>query len=380
MHYKNIQINTLNSLKPNNLKNYALSSGWTRAGELPGKFFIYTNGEKELLVPIDVEFDDYHRRIADAIELISKVENRPIERVINDVFTPNVDVIRYRLSGSDYDNGTAPLVEGLNLIGGSKKALYVSAMQVNQPKKHYKFLKNSDADEFLSKCRLGQTERGSFISTLVCPIGLSSNSPQQVMPIDGLTEEERIGTFTRKVTTNLVKGMYLVKKAIDDDNLGVLHDEENNPLVSSNFCDSLVEMQPLSSNSSLEVGVKFSTRDVIPQSAQGIISLRKDYFSEISQISNDLRPIFQEEEHTLYCGVNVCQGTPNDDGRMEGDVILSFIFEESHMKAKVYLRPDDYQNAVDAHKRNKNIKIVGDYIPSVRQGKITGYREFSILD
>jgi hypothetical protein len=376
MQFRNLPIDILKSIKPNFLKNYALSSGWERVGELPNKFFIYkhiVNGN-QLLVPVDVTFDDYYRRISDALEVIAAVEKRPITSILNDVFTPNVDVIRYRLVGQEYENGTAPLGEGLSLISGSKKSLFVSALQVQSPKKFYKRLRNSEAEDFLNKCRLGQTERGSFITTLVCPIGI--RTPEQTNLLNEPNQTEPYATFTRKVTANFLKGLYLIKKAIDDDNLDVLK-EGDIPLISSNFCDAIVEMKPQNMNSSLDVGIKFSTKDSIPP-INGIVSLRADYFSEIEQISRGLRPQFESETETIFAKVDACLGQPNEYGEMEGEVTLTFIDEDIQAKAKVNLTASHYQMAVEAHRTNRYVKIVGEYLPATKIGRIENYSDFII--
>lgn len=375
MQFKNLSIEALNSIKPIFLKNYALSTGWTRQGELPGKFFIYVHSifGKQLLVPMDVTFDDYHRRVADALEMLAIVEKRPIASIVNDVYMPSTDVIRCRLVGQEYENGTAPLMEGLSLIAGSKKSLYASALQVISPKKYHKRLRNTEAEEFLNKCRLGQTERGSFITTLICPIGISVSEQQSLIPEE---EVQSFSTYTRKVTANFIKEIHLIKKAIDEDNLDVLKNGEV-PLVSSNFCDALVEMKPQNLNSSLEIGVRFSTKDLIPNIAN-IISFRTDYFSEIEQISKELRPQFITELETIFAKVDALLGQPNEHGEVSGEVVIKFIDEDTPAKARINLNAIDYQLAVEAHRSNRYVKVVGEYQPASKVGRVTNHTEFSV--
>lgn len=377
MQFRNVSVDTLNSIKPNYLKNYILGHGWKREAELGDKFFIYRHIEqnRQLLIPKDVEFDDYHRRVSEALELIALVEARAITSVINDVFSPEGDIIRFRLAGQDYEGGTAPLTEGLNLISGSRKSLYVSALQVKAPKKYYKRLKNSDAEEFLNSCRLGQTERGSFISTLVCPIGLHIHEHKGLQE-QGTNKPEAPSTFTRKVTANLMQALGLIKKSIDDDDISPIQDASN-LIISSNFCDAISEMRPTSQNAALEISVKFSTRDLIPQ-VSSTVSFRGDYFSQIEQIGKELRPEFEAERQTIFGKIDVCQGHPNDEGKMEGDVILTFIDEDVQTRAKVNLKAEHYEVAVRAHGENRYVKLIGEYMAGHRLGKIESYSEFSV--
>lgn len=69
------------------LINYALNNGWKRDAEFFNKFFIFVHysEEQQLLIPMSAEFDDYSARISDALEVISRTEERPISNIINNI-------------------------------------------------------------------------------------------------------------------------------------------------------------------------------------------------------------------------------------------------------------------------------------------------------
>ena len=370
--YKNLEKTILDSIKPTFLKTYIINNGWTKEGDFKDLYFIYRHNEsqKQLLIPKETHFDDYHRRIFEVLEVIAQTEQRPINKIIDEVFLPQGDIIRFRLVGSEYESGTVPLSEGFNLISGSRKSLFSSALQVISPKKHHQRLRNNEAEEFLNTCRLGQTERGSFITSFVCPLGIRQQE---------LFERNEPSTFTRKVTSHFMKSLYLIKTAIDDDSLDGLADGET-PLVSSNFCDALTEMKPRSLHSNLDVSIKFSTRDVIPATLPQKISIRADYFREIEQISTTLRPSFVSRTQTIFAKVDSCLGQPNEEEKMQGEVRLIFLDEGTPVKAKIDLAPEDYQKAVTAHGNNKYVKVVGELRPSSRIGKIQNQTSFDIAD
>ena len=61
---------------------------------------------------------------------------------------------------------------------------------------------------------------------------------------------------------------------------------------------------------------------------------------------------------------------------MEGEVTLIFIDEGEQAKAKISLPTEHYLVAVDAHKENGYVRVVGDYKPSNWIGKISNHSSF----
>lgn len=365
---------TYQAIKPRVIKTYAVSSGWKYEADFKDKFYIYAKDSIQLLIPKDTESIDYSRRVEDAVKLLAFFEKRDLGSLVNDIFNPQADVFRFRLAGKRYNDGTAPLLEGLNLLSGSKRSLYISAMQSIRPSSYYKRLSNNDIESFISSCKMGQTERGSFIVSLVCPLvlpGFESN-----LSLFNETPDH-VKTFTRKVTTNFLQSVDAVMKTIDQDNPDFLK-SNGVDIVSSNFCNSILEMKPEDSDSALELIVNMTQIDKIPELSSRIL-IQKDYFPLIEQISRSLKPKTANVATEFVGKVKTLNGNIGEDGKVQGEVVLTFIDDDQAMRAKINLSSVDYDLANEAHMKDFTIAIEGVLEESPRTSKFTQYSKFRII-
>lgn len=369
-----ISITALSSVRPRTAKQYAKAKGWNFVKDFKDKFYIYqkdTSGQ--LLIPKNREAIDYPNRVMDLIRVFSMDEKRDSVAILNDLFNPEADILRFRLKGDRYADGTAPLTEGMNLYSGSKRSIYVSALQVKGPQRFYKRISNTEIDTFISACKMGQTERGSFIASLVCPLSVQGFETNLTLFDNAQTSPQ---SFTRKVTTNFLTGIDAILKSIDEDNLDYLK-VENNYIISSNFCDSIVEMQPDSNDSALEINATLSISDFIP-SIPLSRTIEKDYFTLIEQIGREIKPQNTEEEKSYYGKVKTLNGSAGENGHVKGEVILTFIDDDKLVRAKVDLDEERYKIAHEAHIADRSINIVGVLEEGARMSKFKSYRDFKL--
>src|SRR5690348_7963742 len=83
------------------LQRYLVNRNWERRlskREHLTIFYISIPAPNEILLPLDRGFSDYDDLILNALTKISRVENREIEQVINDLLLPPSDVIRFRVA------------------------------------------------------------------------------------------------------------------------------------------------------------------------------------------------------------------------------------------------------------------------------------------
>jgi hypothetical protein len=369
-----ISLNALHAVKPRTAKQYAKAKGWSFVKDFKDKYYIYqkeTSGQ--LLIPKNRDAIDYPNRVMDLINVFSNDEKRDSIAILNDLFNPEADILRFRLKGERYADGTAPLSEGMNLYSGSKRSIYVSALQVKSPQRFYKRISNSEIDTFISACKMGQTERGSFIASLVCPLTIQGFETNLTLFDNVQTTPQ---SFTRKVTANFLTGIDAILKTIDEDNLDYLK-TGNEYIISSNFCDSIIEMQPESNDSALEINASLSISDFIPQIPL-LRTIEKDYFSLIEQIGRDIRPQNTEEEKSFYGKVKTLNGSVSENGQVKGEVILTFIDDDKLIRAKVDLNESQYKIAHEAHISDRSINIVGILEEGARMSKFKSHKSFKL--
>jgi len=97
------------------------------------------------------------------------------------------------------------------LIEGGRQLLAAAACSVHspQPSTHDSLPRRRPV---LDSCRLGQTERGSFVATIITPV-----PPRLTSRLRSRMEESQESSepFPRRVTTRLMKGLAHVSQSLE---------------------------------------------------------------------------------------------------------------------------------------------------------------------
>ena len=201
-----------------------------------------------------------------------------------------------------------------------------------------------DAEQFLQRCRLGQTERGSYVFTVACPMDAV---PDKATLLD-------MRPFTRQVTSLLMRSLDRLTSCVTDaDREAILQDAEREPSLSANLCEGVLDLvtdrgrharrrRPLVQHLVPRSGR--SAPDEGPDQPRGYPAHRvhRRQTSAGSAGGSD--------------GLLRHRGDPrrahNDDNRREGDVVVRVLDTEGEpRRARVELNPDDYTTAIRAHSR-----------------------------
>ena len=67
---------------------------------------------------------------------------------------------------AEAEAGILPLDHAARVVTGMRRLLLAAAHSVLLPRAYHPRLSRAEAEEFVSRCRLGQTERGSFVLTV----------------------------------------------------------------------------------------------------------------------------------------------------------------------------------------------------------------------
>ena len=184
-----------------------------------GKIAVYRNPEaplRQLVVPQDEQLDDYTDRIAEAMQRLAEFEKRPVREVLNQLLLPPADVLRFREVSPEAEAGLLPLNHAarMRLQNGVIVACYRAlASWCRVPTIHGSQRAHRDGSFRCRACRLGQTERGSFVLTVACPLDLQAG-------LFGPNGEP----FTRRVTVLLMAALQDLSQGIDAARLDALAD------------------------------------------------------------------------------------------------------------------------------------------------------------
>jgi hypothetical protein len=317
--------------------------------------------------PNNPNFHDYPFMMLRACQKISEITGKTISEVISDLLDPMADIVRFRRSGADINNGSIPIESAVSFFEGTKKTLAAAAMDLTSPRSYRKRMKMSQpVDSFIKSCRFGQTEFGSYIISLVCPLEdyLEENGRFQQLSIFG-DASVASQCFTRKVVNKTIESIKIIKTTIDQGtDLVTLANPSSPSFVSGNFMENLHEMTGDSQDASLDIGVQWAplvkeNRADLPKIA--ISSIYRDALaSAVDSLKNQ-----ETRESTTITGLIVDlkgEGAIADREKNGGLIKVVYVNQADTSRiSTIYatLEYEDYQNAVEAHRQGKTVRVTG---------------------
>jgi hypothetical protein len=306
--------NLTRQVTPRALKNYALSLDWKPVERINGDVGVYHRSDSrahQVIVPEDMTLADYDEAIAEAVRKLAEFEGRPASEVLEHLLLPPADLLRFREVSPDAEAGNLPFDHAVRMINGIRRLLLSAAHSVLVPQAYHPRLSRSEAEELVSRCRLGQTERGSFVLNVACPL-----EPQLSLP--GLETEP----FARRVTSLLMGSLEALARAADASRADDLLDQTRNPGVSANLCESLLLLRPQGDRAILTVSAAWS-RALLPASHEPSqkVHLSQIVFEVAEAVAPRLRTAPKPRPSRFVGFVDVLSGQPSrDDPRPSGEV------------------------------------------------------------
>jgi hypothetical protein len=202
----------------------------------------------------------------------------------------------------------------------------------------------------MDSCKLGQTEVGSFVLKVSCPL--------EALDLQGtldLGEEFRQYPFVRQVTFTLYKSIQVLLDAIERDDLNRLVESNKgsaSPLLSSNLCEAVVQLQDESLKNSVDMSFDWSARyPVADPTRTRPLRIQRDYFPRIEEVRRELRATEGDVDDTFVGTVERLDGEmSNETGKRSGEVILAiFSHDGETIKVRTSLNEEQYAVADAAH-------------------------------
>lgn len=361
-------------VNPLAFKRYLKETGWTAFQTKREDIAIYQYMRdtvfEQVTIPLDRRLCDYAHAMYTAVKGVASIENRSSEQMLLILLNPYADIIKIRIADPDVEAGNILVDRAVNLYDNARKLVVASALDILHPKPFHAGRIDDIVQKFVDQCRFGQTEIGSYVISLVCPFGDCEGSEWRQLSIFS-PKEECSNSLTRKVTSHLMRGVYAIKTAVDEET-------DLTEGISANFCDALANIGSQNGRSILEFGAQWSpsVSSNIPQYCK--VSLTGDYVAPILELSKKLRP--KRSKTTKILGrVKALDANPLIDQRRNGTVTISYLNESAKASTlKMVLESADYGKAILAHQ-------TGQYISA--EGTITGNTAkkmdctaFSIID
>lgn len=363
-------MNTANGVVKNiNLIEFSkllISSGWKKVPFKKDYIAIYKKESEDdffqISLPQTNEFRNYDNVVLEAIAEYAKSEGISNNEALLTVQYPNSDILHLRINDDQIQAGSITMDAAVRIYDNAKKLLTATAMDIIDPKNMHKGRQPQTVGSFVNNCRFGQTEIGSYVIPVVCPLQNLDENSDDAQQLSLFSDEDILSeSFTRQVTSRLMDNLGIISNCVKNE--GNLEDITNRPsdkIISSNFLEALEELNDMQdADDFLDFHISWARRAPNNRSETQDIEFNRDIKPILSAASNKLKDDIRPDISILG-RITKLKSVPDATERKEGTVEIVYIDDQSHKKtAKVILGKEDYNLAVDAHKKGNLVRIAG---------------------
>jgi hypothetical protein len=374
---------SLHAIRPLDTIAYLRSNGWSKADQQidPNSFSVWVRkdeaGEEyEVAVPLEQDYRDYPLRVADALNVLATVEDRSQVEIHRDLSFVSADVIRVRMIDPELNDGSVAIDEGAEAFPRARDLLLSAACSAVGPRAYFPSRKPGQALDYMRNVRLGQTEHGSFVLTLISRVAPSLGKG------DGLLFDAAEDPFERRVTLRLASALAAVKQAARDavieQSIGSFLKSVNQG-VSANLCDALAGLaKDQEQDRQLEFNFAWSANRPVDPSTIRRIVFSADTFPTIQEAARQLKETAPTDDYELLGPVVKLD---SDQPQENGKVTVVSLVEGTQKKITFELSGDHYRTAVEAHRDENLVKCRGSLHREGRRFSLTEIHDFeAVLD
>ena len=282
------------------------------------------------------------------IDVFAQVADQDELTIYRSLVTADRDVVRVRVGESD--DGSVSLDAGADLIGGARDMILSAACSLRDPRRVYRAGANHDAIELVKRLRLGQTDQGSFVVTLLTP------ALPPPMPALDPDPNDLNAPIERRLTTRLVQALGAAHEMVERSAAceeGAFGELATNG-VSANLCEALVRIiEPFPT---LDIGVSWAQTRPMPTPAASVRFGRADA-ALLQEAARSLRERAPQLGVRLHGLVRLLK---RDGPDLDGTISLAADVDGQRRSVIAVLDSEDYERAVQAHRDNSLVVLAGD--------------------
>ncbi len=301
---------SLSDIIADDLRLYLLANHWIEQEVVNDLLAIWTRPglERELFVPRRTDALDYETQLSIIVRYMADIENRQPRQVLSDMRHTGADVIRVRIDTPVFDRGTIAFGKAAEVINETRSMLNAAARAAVHPQSFFTSRPPAEVSDYLETTRLGQTEPGSFIFTVISPLTFQPQTqPEQPPP----------QPFARRVTTTLSKSLVAVRNAAkaSDKSLASVFEDLVDDGVSANLCEALFIISEQSFDRAVDVDFTWSAKAPHPYAMPRThVVVPPMITPELHNMSNHLKAVAPEPAFEIIGKVERLSNQEASDG------------------------------------------------------------------
>jgi hypothetical protein len=340
---------------------YAVQAGWKPVEGVKRPVIVLNHPTDDLTqVQIPTAGSDRERvfMMAEVVRQLAEAEKRPPREVLHDLVMPPADVVRLQVESRDAETGSLPLEEGLRLLEAGRDLLLAAACSAHQPQAYYPRQSFTAAQDFLRSCRVGQTERGSFVATILAPAipdvapSLFDNGEAPVDP--------QLEPYERRVTLRLMQALQTVRGALDHGKAEEVLEGVSNG-VSANLCEALAAMSPADTRALVHIAIAWShSRPRIPATLPRRVTFAHFDFPIVREAGRRLREGIEPRRERIEGPVLSLQAEPAQlYQEFQGRVTIRALIADRAARVRFLLGEADFARACEALRDHRWVAVWG---------------------
>lgn len=266
----------IEEVTPEDVRLYLQANRW--AEEVVNDYLsVWTHSGTEISVfaPRRTNVRDYDTQLTLLMRFLAEFEDRQPTQILSDMRFTGADVIRLRIDTSVLERGTIGFNKATEVINQSQRMLMAAARAAIHPQNFFVGGSPAEVSEYLDTTRLGQTEPGSFVFTIISPVtyrpavvALPPRSAEGVVRQQpGQVELQQ--PFARRVTTTLSRSLNAIRDASVQQArpMTAVFEDIVDEGVSANLCEALSIIAEQSVDRAVELDFTWSAKAPRPHQA-----------------------------------------------------------------------------------------------------------------
>ena len=371
-------LDTLMAISPEGVYGYLLNAGWAETARIADKAAVLrrptTSGEPaHVTVPLRSDLRDYAERLGDVIERVARAAGRSELSVLADLQNAASDTIRIPLSG----HGVS-LNAGVEVVSHAKAMVSAAARSVRRPEAWFGGDTPKEVGDYLESVQFGQTERSSYVYTLLSPVPASLEQLQ----LPGTPAAHEDVPFGRQVTETLGRALGALgerARAVGPTGPFDSFKEIVGLGVSANLCDAVAKMGSAAGGESLSVSLAWASTRPAPADVPRAACFAGTELPTIEGAGDFLK---SEPPEAMQIRGYVW-GLRKEEGLVDlhaGWVTIRAMIDDQERRVRVRLTGEEHHSATAAYDRDQRVRCYGTL---VRKGNTIELRDtygFSVDD
>ncbi|MCB9500582.1 MAG: hypothetical protein H6696_01485 [Deferribacteres bacterium] len=368
------------------LEFYLIKKGWTKVETNRESIDIYI--EPHVDIPFEIilpnrKFESgYDLNINDAIRILSEIENRPVEKMIETIKKIDHDFYDFRIKTNQQDSVSFDLLNELLNVNrhvfsqASQKENRLVYDRMDYTKKRNALSPRDAAKKYIKDCQFTHTWKGSFGITIETPLYL---------PSLGLIEDIPENT-SRRTTKRIIDGYILIENAVIANSSSFIIDNSENEADILVF-ERLPELQSSIRREEIEISVNFSPilkldkkyiKIPRPHLNSKALRITEDAINQVKYTEQELDIDLVGFPKTIHASKeDLLKDTEGSNRRV---IVEGVSRKINHVSLKMDLSLEDYKKAIRAQDEVRNIRLKCRVKKKSRGWEVVNVESFELLN